>query len=55
MNYLSKLTLKKRILVHYTLFHVAEEMNPVAAAFWMCMNVVGNGFKKLFFVKKYQV
>lgn len=48
-------SLKKRILVHYTLFRVAEEMNPVAAAFWMCMNVVGNGFKKLFFVKKYQV
>jgi len=48
-------SLKERILVHYTLFRVAEEMNSVAAAFWMCMNVVGNGFKKLFFVKKYQI
>ncbi len=39
-----------RIKWHYTLFRVAERMNPVAAFFWMCMNVAGNGYKKLFYV-----
>ena len=45
-------TLMKRITAHYTLFRVAEEMNPITASFWMCMNVVGNAWKKLFYVKK---
>lgn len=42
----------KRIWAHYPLFRVAENMNPVAATFWTLMNVVGNTYKKLFFVKK---
>jgi glycosyltransferase involved in cell wall biosynthesis len=45
-------TLTKRITAHYTLFRVAEEMNPIGASFWMCMNVVGNAWKKTFYVKK---
>lgn len=45
-------TLKKRITAHYTLFRVAEEMNPIEASFWMCMNVGGNAWKKLFYVKR---
>ena len=44
-------SIKDRIGWHYKLFHDAEQMNPVAATFWMCMNVVGNSFKKLFYVK----
>lgn len=43
----------KRIWAHYPLFHIAEEMNPVRATFWTLMNVVGNAYKKMFFVKKY--
>lgn len=43
----------KRIWAHYPLFHIAEEMNPVRATFWTLMNVAGNAYKKMFFVKKY--
>lgn len=42
----------KRIWAHYHLFNVAEEMNPLEATFWTIMNVFGNGYKKLFYVKK---
>ena len=42
----------KRIWAHYPLFRIAEDMNPVAATFWTLMNVVGNSYKKLFYVKK---
>lgn len=41
----------KRIWAHYPLFRVAEKMNPVVATFWTLMNVVGNGYKKLFYIK----
>jgi glycosyltransferase involved in cell wall biosynthesis len=44
-------SLRKRISGHYTLFRVAEEMNPLEATFWMFMNVLGNSFKKIIFVK----
>ena len=42
----------ERIWAHYPLFRIAERMNPVTATFWTLMNVVGNIYKKLFFVKK---
>lgn len=42
----------QRIWAHYPLFRVAEEMNPVTATFWTLMNVFGNAFKKIFYVKK---
>lgn len=45
----------KRIWAHYPLFRKAEEMNPVVATFWTLMNVFGNGVKKMFYVKKYDV
>lgn len=45
----------KRIWAHYPLFRKAEEMNPVVATFWTLMNVFGNGVKKMFYVKKYEV
>lgn len=41
----------QRIWAHYPLFRIAEEMNPVAATFWTIMNVFGNAFKKMFYVK----
>lgn len=43
--------IRERILWHYTLFRTAEGMNPLSAAFWMCMNILGNSYKKLFYVK----
>ena len=42
----------KRIWAHYPLFHIAEEMNPVVATFWVVMNVFGNAYKKMFYVRK---
>lgn len=42
----------KRIWAHYPLFHVAEEMNPIVATFWVFMNVFGNAYKKMFYVKQ---
>ena len=51
-NSITPKPLWKRIWAHYPLFRVAEEMNPVAATFWTLMNVFGNAFKKMFYVKK---
>lgn len=45
----------KRIWAHYPLFRVAEEMNPISATFWVTMNVFGNAYKKLKYVKRYDV
>lgn len=42
----------KRIWAHYPLFRVAENLDPITATFWTLMNVAGNTYKKLFFVKK---
>ena len=44
----------ERIWAHYPLFHVAEEMNPITSAFWVIMNVFGNAWKKMRYVKTYQ-
>ena len=52
-NSITPKPLRQRIWAHYPLFRVAEEMNPVRATFWTLMNVVGNAYKKMFFVKKY--
>lgn len=54
-NSITPKPLWQRIWAHYPLFRVAEEMNPVAATFWTLMNVFGNGVKKMFYVKKYEV
>ena len=51
-NSITPKPLWQRIWAHYPLFRIAEEMNPVAAAFWTLMNVFGNGVKKMFYVKK---
>lgn len=44
--------LRKRIWAHYPLFRVAEGMNPVRATFWVLMNIFGNAYKKIFYVRK---
>lgn len=44
--------LYQRIWAHYPLFRVAEGMNPILSIFWVIMNVFGNSFKKMFYVKK---
>jgi len=43
----------QRIWAHYPLFRIAEGMNPVAASFWVGVNVFGNALKKLFYVNKW--
>lgn len=45
-------SITQRILWHYRLFHDAEQMNPVSSIFFMCLNIMGNTYKKLFYVKK---
>lgn len=41
----------KRVWAHYPLFRVAEDMSPMIACFWTLMNVLGNAYKKVFYVK----
>ena len=45
-------TICRRIWAHYPLFRIAEEMNPLVATFFTLLNVVGNAYKKFFYVKK---
>lgn len=54
-NSITPKPLYRRIWAHYPLFRVAEGMNPVAATFWVIMNVFGNAYKKLRYVKRYNV
>ena len=44
----------KKIGWHYILFRQGAGMNPVAATFWMIMNIVGNSHKKIKYVKRYE-
>lgn len=44
-------SIKARILWHYRLFRNAEQMSKVKSALWMCINIVGNLYKKLFYVR----
>lgn len=48
-------TIWRRICAHYPLFRIAEGMNPVAASFWVIMNVFGNAYKKIKYVSHYDV
>lgn len=41
-----------KIKWHYILFKEAEKMNPVFSFFWMMTNIVGNSYKKIFYVSK---
>lgn len=51
-NSITPKSLWRRIWAHYPLFCMAEEMNPVVATFWVLMNVLGNAYKKFFYVKR---
>lgn len=53
-NSITPKPLWQRIWAHYPLFRVAEEMNPIMATFWVGMNVLGNAYKKMRYVKTYQ-
>ena len=37
---------------HYRLFRDAEDMNPIVSFILMCMNIFGNGYKKIFYVRR---
>lgn len=52
-NSITPKPLWKRIWAHYPLFRVAERMHPATATFWVLINVLGNTYKKIFYVKKY--
>lgn len=54
-NSITPKPLWQRIWAHYPLFRVAEEMNPLHATFWTLMNVFGNAFKKIFYVKRIEI
>lgn len=53
-NSITPKPLWQRIWAHYPLFHEAEKMNPVVSLFWVGMNIFGNTFKKLFYIKNIQ-
>ena len=44
----------KKIGWHYILFHEGARMNPLASAFWTGINILGNSYKKLRYVKRYE-
>ena len=41
----------KKIKWHYILFRQGLQLNPIAAAFWTGMNIIGNSYKKIRYVK----
>lgn len=43
----------QRILAHYPLFRVAEEMNSFMSCLWVIINIFGNAYKKMRYVKTY--
>lgn len=45
----------QRIWAHYPIFRVAEEMDPISSTFWVIMNVFGNAYKKMKYVRQYKV
>lgn len=44
----------KKIKWHYILFRQGAQMNPIASAFWMSMNIIGNSYKKIRYVKRHE-
>lgn len=44
----------KKIGWHYILFRQGAGKNPIAATFWMGMNIIGNSYKKFKYVKRYE-
>lgn len=44
-------TISQKIWAHYPLFRYGERMIPILACFWTLLNVFGNTYKKIFYVK----
>lgn len=44
--------IKTKIKWHYSLFREAEKMNPIASVFWTVANILGNSYKKIFYITK---
>ena len=44
----------KKIGWHYILFRQGAAMNPIVATFWMFMNIIGNSYKKVKYIKLYE-
>lgn len=44
----------RKIGWHYILFRQGAGMHPLTAAFWTCVNIVGNSYKKIFYIKRYE-
>lgn len=51
-NSITTPSLWDKVWAHYPLFRIGCEMNPVLATIWTLMNVLGNGYKKMRFVRK---
>lgn len=47
-------TIWKKIGWHYILFRQGTGMNPFSSVFWMCANIIGNSYKKIRYVKRYE-
>lgn len=54
-NSITPKSIWQRIWAHYPLFRMAEGMCPVKATFWVVINVFGNAYKKMKYVKHYNV
>lgn len=53
MGSITPTSIWKKIGWHYILFREGAKMNPLASVFWMCMNIMGNSYKKIRYVKRY--
>lgn len=48
----SSSSIKTKILSNYLLFREAEKLSVPESVFWVCANIIGHSYKKLFYVKK---
>ncbi len=48
---ITPVSIRQKIWAHYPLFRVAEGMNPIISTFWVGVNVFGNAYKKIFYIK----
>ncbi len=50
---LTPLGIAQKIGWHYVLFRHGAHKSRIASVFWMCMNIIGNGYKKIRYVRRY--
>lgn len=48
---ITPISIKQKIIWHYRLFKDAEKMKTISSLFWTFINIIGNSYKKFFFVK----